>query len=104
MDKIEEPTVGRKVWFWSKDTRHCLNVGIPFDATVLYPTGARSVDGAPIVNLSVRAHNGMQFNAMGVSLYNPAQLGDQHGFVLFPGDHYATWMPYQTRKQKEASS
>jgi hypothetical protein len=99
-ETIEEPTVGRKVWYWGDASleREIIDMKQPFDATVCF-VHPRNLIGEPVVNLRVTTHHGSSSLRPSVPLCNPGPV-DQHGGPIC----YATWMPYQRKQQLKGAS
>lgn len=79
------PTIGRKVWFWSKEARED-NIDQAEDATVIY------VHTPSLVALRVTSHKGETRFEEQVFLI-PSDSPQQSHHTDY-GD-YAVWMPYQ---------
>lgn len=79
---VIEPTIGRKVWFWTGDPEQKQAQ----DATICYIFGTR------MVNLRVTDHQGVSRPETSVALW---QDGDPQ-----PLGRHAQWMPFQVGQAK----
>ena len=103
--KIIQPTIGRKVWYWPTESDRGVNQyrgsfnrppmeafddSQPCDATVVYVHSDR------LVNLRVTDHNGNTHVRTSVTLVQPGDPEMSNGSSY----GYATWMPYQVAQAK----
>lgn len=90
------PTVGRKVWYWPRDTDGMVNIDEdPHDATIV------GVLSNTCVNLACHDAEGRHYVVRSVLLWQ-----DTEGLhlELRPSEGFAEWMPYQTGQAAKAAA
>lgn len=81
-----KPTIGRQVWYWSRDPKVLDKDTQPEAATVVYVWNDRNV------NLQVINKNGISRSETSIQLRQPEDPVPDHG--------HCVWMPFQIGQAK----